>query len=366
MYATQIADLRSQQVRDTCQFLMVLSTVTKDNMRFLLRETFEAIFLAAKIPNKVMAGYVHECIIFIIRHSTFKSSIQLILAEIKDGRSKVVRERSYEYMNEMLMHWELSEKDVDLIQDGIRFGLEDASVKGREISRNAYLTLREKYPRKADKVKLGLPSSLRSKIEKFELEHEGRTVDTKYISAEPTPRITGSPTKVQESFVSSNSLSMDDFDLPDKGHQSKREAVVDDAVTSIQAIIRGNLARRQSSLKSFSSFDRTTSDHSNMATDVPLSTISARPSTTNNTIITHSNSSTTSTINATTATTNKKRRESGKHDDVSVSSKTGGGSNGVVSNRLLNSNTPNGHGTHGPSDNEASATKSLEKQLKKE
>ena len=61
-------------------------------MRPFLRETFESIFLAVKVPNKVMSGYVDECIISLIRHTTFKSAISLIVADIKDSRSKGVRE----------------------------------------------------------------------------------------------------------------------------------------------------------------------------------------------------------------------------------------------------------------------------------
>jgi hypothetical protein len=61
-------------------------------MRFFLRETFESIFQAVKVPNKIMSGYVDECIVSMIRHTTFKSAIPLIAADMKDSRAKGVRE----------------------------------------------------------------------------------------------------------------------------------------------------------------------------------------------------------------------------------------------------------------------------------
>jgi hypothetical protein len=82
-------------VRDTCAFLTRVSLITKEAMRHFLRETFESIFVASKVPNKVMSGFVDDCIIVLIRNTTFKSAIPLIVAEIRDSRSKSVRERCF-------------------------------------------------------------------------------------------------------------------------------------------------------------------------------------------------------------------------------------------------------------------------------
>ena len=62
-------------------------------MRHFLRESFDSIYTASKVPNKVMSGYVDDCIISLIRHTTFKSSIQLITTEARESRSKGARER---------------------------------------------------------------------------------------------------------------------------------------------------------------------------------------------------------------------------------------------------------------------------------
>ena len=42
-------------------------------------------------------------------------------------------------MNEILIHWEITEKEADVIADAIRSGLEDAAVRG------AYVTLGIKH-----------------------------------------------------------------------------------------------------------------------------------------------------------------------------------------------------------------------------
>ncbi len=87
-----ILDLRSQQVRDTCLLLENLSLTCKDHLRILLREVLATILDALKVPNKVMSGYVHSCVLHIIKNTTFKGGISVILNDIKENKSKVVRE----------------------------------------------------------------------------------------------------------------------------------------------------------------------------------------------------------------------------------------------------------------------------------
>ena len=88
-----MADLRSQQVRDTCAFLSRLSQVTGDHMRHFLRDSFAFILDGVKVPNKVMSGFVDDCIINMIKNSTFKTALHTLLVEIKESKAKVVRER---------------------------------------------------------------------------------------------------------------------------------------------------------------------------------------------------------------------------------------------------------------------------------
>ena len=75
------------------------------------------------------------------------------------------------YINEILVNWEITEKEADLICEAIRLGLEDASCGSREISRLAYINIYGLYPKKAEKLKQCMPSAqLRNRLIKAEKE----------------------------------------------------------------------------------------------------------------------------------------------------------------------------------------------------
>eukprot|EP00428_Durinskia_dybowskii_P062261 CAMPEP_0170367926 /NCGR_PEP_ID=MMETSP0117_2-20130122/7183_1 /TAXON_ID=400756 /ORGANISM="Durinskia baltica, Strain CSIRO CS-38" /LENGTH=788 /DNA_ID=CAMNT_0010622557 /DNA_START=256 /DNA_END=2622 /DNA_ORIENTATION=+ len=165
-----ILDLRSQQVRDTCHFVMKLAEVTGDRMKPFLRDSFSSILEGVKIPHKVTSGYIDECIIHLIKHVTFKSAIILVMHEVKESKSKVVRERCLDYINLILVHWDITEKEQDFFVDAIKIGLEDAAVRAREIARSAYLNMFNLYPDKAEKIKSLLPRAYQLKLTRTEEE----------------------------------------------------------------------------------------------------------------------------------------------------------------------------------------------------
>lgn len=49
-----ISDLRSQQVRDCCTYLIKLAQITGDKMKIFLRDSFVHILEGVKVPNKVI------------------------------------------------------------------------------------------------------------------------------------------------------------------------------------------------------------------------------------------------------------------------------------------------------------------------
>lgn len=327
-----ISDLRSQQVRDTCTFLTRLSQAVGDHMRHFLRDSFAAILDGVKVPNKVMSGYVDECIMNMIKNTTFKTGIHILVNEIKESKAKIVRERALvrvhrfrisssetlrsptarpfssfsipfltqlfpcahpltdrpqEYINEILVHWDLQDKDIDPIAEAIKIGLEDASVRGREIARLAYLNLFQSFPRKTDKLKAGLSSaSLRAKLAKQEEQHmmtikQQEKVDSAAAAvavaeavnvSKTAPCVVTTSPLLPDADVSTAvspvrgvivgvhipSLEAPVSDLrgitptrpvstPGKiSLRVRRQSCQEEAITSIQAIIRGTLTRRQS------------------------------------------------------------------------------------------------------------------------
>ena len=71
----------------------MISQICGDRMKGFLRDSFNSILDGIKVPNKVMSGYVDECILLLISNVTFKSAIQLVVNEVKDNKAKYVRER---------------------------------------------------------------------------------------------------------------------------------------------------------------------------------------------------------------------------------------------------------------------------------
>lgn len=88
-----ISDLRSQQIRDICIFLIKVSEITKDHMKSFLREAFNFILDGVKVPNRVMSGFVDHAILTMIKNTTFKSCIPSLLSEIQYSKAKLVREK---------------------------------------------------------------------------------------------------------------------------------------------------------------------------------------------------------------------------------------------------------------------------------
>lgn len=224
-----LTDPRSQQVRDVCLFLSQLAETLHDHMAFLLRDTFAFVLDGLKVTNKVMASFVHDCIIVLIKNVTYKGSISLLLQEIRSNKAKYVREKCMEYISLILGGWELSDKSVDLCSEAVKIGLQDASVIAREAAKVAYLNLLEHWPLKAEKLKSEIPPSIKPRLIKAEEEHL-LSVDSLRTGQEALP--TGR-----------------DIVLSDDRRLSVRMkpiTVQENAVTAIQAAFRGSMVRKLS------------------------------------------------------------------------------------------------------------------------
>ena len=208
-----------------------MSSIIHDHMKLFLREFFPILIDALKVPHKVISGYVDDCILNLIKNSTFKTGISLLILEFRENKAKIVRERCIEYINEILLHWEIADKEADIMIETIKFGLQDASVRVREIARLAYLNLYNIYPSKTERIKSNLPANLRDRLSNAELSMKAESKEDG---------------TTDESIELSEGLPMTPSLPNGKGLRSKRQSFEENAVTSIQAIIRGNLARRQS------------------------------------------------------------------------------------------------------------------------
>jgi len=104
-------------------------------MKAFLRDIFHVLLDGIKVKNKVMSAFVDSCILAIVRNcSAFRYCISILAGEQNVSKNKFVRERILQYMNDILVHWDVSDKEADVIAESIQIGLEDASITAREIS----------------------------------------------------------------------------------------------------------------------------------------------------------------------------------------------------------------------------------------
>lgn len=270
-----------------------------DHLKHLLREIFPSILDGIKVPNRVMSGFVDTLIIGVIKHTTFKMCFPILITEVKENKAKFVRERCLEYINEILVTWSITDKEADALSDAIKAGLEDASVRGREIARLAYLNMFQLFPKKTERIKSLLAPQVRSRLVKAEAEHlkhvETLQAQQEHESSQkveealettiekPAAQATSDkaskqPTEVNTINIISHNDTRDNgigdgndsisTPLDDDGNEistfpseevtpnkinplrARRQSYEEDAVTSIQAIIRGKLTRKQSLLNS--------------------------------------------------------------------------------------------------------------------
>jgi hypothetical protein len=200
----------------------------------------------------------------------------------------------------MLLCWDIQDKEAELFQETIRVGLSDASVRGRELARLSYLNFRELFPKKAERLKNELQNlGLKTRLEKEEEIHDqekaamaGETEEgevtvpsasvtakhphdhhehhSSLSSSHHTNEHSHHHHKPVSHYLSSHEAKeSEDADaillesaarVPQNAHLLRRQTHNDDAISSIQALIRGNLVRRKSSRYTFlDSHDENTS-----------------------------------------------------------------------------------------------------------
>lgn len=76
-----------------------------------------------------------------------------------------------EYIIEILVHWDLNERELDMVTEAIKAGLEDGSNDTREKAKVAYINIYHLFPDRAQKVKESLPRVQQMRLSK--IEHEG-------------------------------------------------------------------------------------------------------------------------------------------------------------------------------------------------
>jgi hypothetical protein len=76
-------------------------------LKAFLRDSFIHILEGIKVPNKVMSGYVDDCISTMIKNCCFKSCIIYLVNEMRENKAKVVRERCMVRLRIHRLHYEI-------------------------------------------------------------------------------------------------------------------------------------------------------------------------------------------------------------------------------------------------------------------
>jgi hypothetical protein len=171
-----------------------------------------------------------------LQHTTFKSAIPVIIGEYRESKSKAAREKCLVYLNTILTYWDLVDKEGDQIDDIVRLGLADASMKGRELAREAFISFRNIFPEKAERLKASLSASVLSRVVKAETKYDNR----KKISLMQKEK--------EASQMIPRSASDEDLDIimSNNTHSARKQEDrgQDNAINSIQALIHGNSQRK--------------------------------------------------------------------------------------------------------------------------
>ncbi|CAE7542076.1 unnamed protein product, partial [Symbiodinium microadriaticum] len=130
----------------------------------------------------------------------------------------------------MLLCWDIQEKEAESFQDAIRIGLEDASVRCRELARFAYLNFRDLFPRRADRIKADISNpSLSARLEKEEEIHDQEKESGEYLNGFSHP--IAASEEVDAILQESRAINP-----KSKSHRTASDEA--DAISEIQALIR--------------------------------------------------------------------------------------------------------------------------------
>ena len=133
-----------------------------------------------------------------------------------------------DYLNECFINWELSDKDCDLFVDTVKIGLEDASVRAREIARTLYLNIFLQYPKKTEKIKSAISKPLQAKLTQYETDCQ---IEHGLLKDTSEDDLTSSIDQLNNQVVNKNSEIMNTIRKPIIDHETP--AVKKSSVTKL-------------------------------------------------------------------------------------------------------------------------------------
>eukprot|EP00939_MAST-03C_sp_MAST-3C-sp1_P001449 g1449.t1 len=152
--ASQIQDLRSSIVREACKTIQIFSKCLEDTFRPLAKTVLPILMEVLGCGNKVISSYVNDCCTTLIENTHVKSAFSLMSELVRTSRSKLLRERSIEYMIVMLETWPFQDmqRHDHHVASALKTGLADASSETRAAARKCFHAFAEHFPERADSL----------------------------------------------------------------------------------------------------------------------------------------------------------------------------------------------------------------------
>lgn len=150
-FQISLKDLRSQVVRETCITIAFLSQCLGNKLNHFAESVFSN--LIDLIPNsaKVIASSALITIRFILEYIHVVRVIPLLASNL-GSKSKDIRCACSEFFDQILRTWpiQILEKQIIILQESIKKGIADADSNTRLLSRKAYWSFCEHFPKQGE------------------------------------------------------------------------------------------------------------------------------------------------------------------------------------------------------------------------
>ena len=160
---TQLLDLRSSIVKDTCELIMKLAMILKSKFEILAERLISTncLLKCACASNKVISESAHQSILTIFSHVVVPKIIHVLADEYK-SKNQILRNKITEYFFIILQKYPLDiiEKNQEDIEKYLKAALTDALQETREMAKLCIRKYQEIFPDKSNRLLLTLDSTI--------------------------------------------------------------------------------------------------------------------------------------------------------------------------------------------------------------
>lgn len=165
-FQLSLKDLRSKVVREACITIAYTSVRLQNKCEKFIETLLPLLFNLTQNSAKIMSTSAGVAIRFIIQNTQSSKFIPIIHDNL-NSKSKEIRRNCCDFLNHLLRTWSKTvlEKNIKLLQEDIKKGLNDADPEARSFSRKAFWMLDYHFKEKANQLFFSLDSNKRRLLE---------------------------------------------------------------------------------------------------------------------------------------------------------------------------------------------------------